>query len=358
MSPPRHSAMLPNTLPKSEPQSFAAKTLAKEEKIGVGSSKPRRPLPGPPSSRAPQGHNRPCRGTQLNHQHPQPQKKLSNKTLKERARGAALLKDGVGEKARVPCAHCLKNPDGCRVPSSSHVKEYNSLKCAKCISQKLSCSFNIDNPGIEYPREVLSGIKKNEMNKRAAREKAKKTNYTKHEARLGEHEKSNTSSSSTSASASSSSSPPLLPPLPSPHTLPSAPAAPPQAPPPPALPSNHLPSTTTTTSSNTSTSTSANTSTNNSTNTSTNMSTNTTSTTTTTTTIPAIIPPPIIITPLTTIPPSSAATHNFTLLTDAILKRLADRSRWKEPPYEEIMGRLPPEDWREKLRKGKQIGKK
>ncbi|KAI2464797.1 hypothetical protein F4781DRAFT_436092 [Annulohypoxylon bovei var. microspora] len=109
---------------------------------------------------------------------------ISNKTSREKKRGDKLFQPGVGQKAHVPCAHCTNNPEGCCVPTNGYVKLYNSLKCAKCIKQKLKCCFNINNPGIDYSPDVLEAIRAKEEKKLASRAKAMETNRKKQEMAL------------------------------------------------------------------------------------------------------------------------------------------------------------------------------
>ncbi|KAI1458801.1 hypothetical protein F4805DRAFT_456512 [Annulohypoxylon moriforme] len=192
-SPPTYPPTLPGPPNNPKVLSNAAPSLHGRNVLKIRAANLLNRLPKPPSGCLLKEHNKPCDNLTLHSQSTSKVlKRISKKTSKERARGEALLKDGIGQKAHVPCAHCVKNPDGCRVPTSDHVKGYNSLKCAKCISQKLKCCFNIDNPGIDYPPEILAEIRQNEKTKLAARTKAMATKTIKQEVRLGERPKSET----------------------------------------------------------------------------------------------------------------------------------------------------------------------
>ncbi|KAI0888379.1 uncharacterized protein GGS22DRAFT_185756 [Annulohypoxylon maeteangense] len=189
-SPPIHPPMLqPDdmTVPRN------SNKVIIEGNAKLRSSATRNRLPKPLPADIPHEHGKPHDDSTSRRQPiPKPTKPISTKSSKEKMKGQALFEDGVGQKAHVPCAHCIKNPDGCRVATSDHVKSYNTLKCAKCISQKLKCSFNIDNPGIDYPSDVLAEIRGKEKNKLAGREKALGTHCKKQESSLGKHPRSET----------------------------------------------------------------------------------------------------------------------------------------------------------------------
>ncbi|KAI0139120.1 hypothetical protein F4776DRAFT_618171 [Hypoxylon sp. NC0597] len=99
---------------------------------------------------------------------------LSKKTTYEQSRGQQLRNKGIGRRARAPCNHCVNKPGRCCVAIDP--QSFDSFKCAYCISNKVSCSFNFENPGLEYPPEMMSQIHEKEKMKKAGRVKAKQTN--------------------------------------------------------------------------------------------------------------------------------------------------------------------------------------
>ncbi|OTA59636.1 hypothetical protein K449DRAFT_397256 [Hypoxylon sp. EC38] len=99
---------------------------------------------------------------------------LSKKTTYEKNRGQQLRDKKIGGRAIFPCNHCVNKPHRCCVAIDP--QSFDSFKCAYCISNKVSCSFNFENPGLEYPPEMMNQIQEKEQMKKAGRAKAKETN--------------------------------------------------------------------------------------------------------------------------------------------------------------------------------------
>ncbi|KAI0839711.1 hypothetical protein F5Y06DRAFT_295078 [Hypoxylon sp. FL0890] len=96
------------------------------------------------------------------------------KTDYEKGRGQKLQSDDKGQMAKTPCKHCINRPHRCRVAIDP--VSFDSFKCAYCISNKVSCSFNFHNPGLNYLPETMNRISDKEKAKKASRVKAKQTN--------------------------------------------------------------------------------------------------------------------------------------------------------------------------------------
>ncbi|KAI0382211.1 hypothetical protein F5Y04DRAFT_288006 [Hypomontagnella monticulosa] len=92
-------------------------------------------------------------------------------------RADQLNNGNAGRKADKPCERCSLNPDQCRVPID--VLVFGSFKCSLCILTKSNCSFGINNPGIEYTKEMMeimrAELARKAANRRVVGEKAKQS---------------------------------------------------------------------------------------------------------------------------------------------------------------------------------------
>ncbi|KAK8112920.1 hypothetical protein PG984_013446 [Apiospora sp. TS-2023a] len=83
--------------------------------------------------------------------------KSQSKTDNEKAKGKRLLEDKEGQDATAPCKACLKAGRPCRVPINP--VDFNSMKCAHCIINKLGECCSTENPGFAYLQQVIDDMK-------------------------------------------------------------------------------------------------------------------------------------------------------------------------------------------------------
>ncbi|TGJ82364.1 hypothetical protein E0Z10_g6399 [Xylaria hypoxylon] len=89
------------------------------------------------------------------------------KTEKEKIRGDKLKEGNEGVDATTPCKRCSKLGKTCRVARDP--SKFNTYKCGECIKGKCTCTFNIENPGIDYGSHHKTKNQAKEQLKRRAR---------------------------------------------------------------------------------------------------------------------------------------------------------------------------------------------
>ncbi|KAI0505892.1 hypothetical protein F5B22DRAFT_660930 [Xylaria bambusicola] len=90
------------------------------------------------------------------------------KTEQEKQKGDQLNDDTIGIVADHPCENCRKARDvNCKCMVARNPKKFNSWKCGNCLRSKRKCSFNVDNPGVEYAPLTKEGAESVERKKKA-----------------------------------------------------------------------------------------------------------------------------------------------------------------------------------------------
>ncbi|KAI1271907.1 hypothetical protein F5Y07DRAFT_403914 [Xylaria sp. FL0933] len=98
----------------------------------------------------------------------------AQKTVKEKAKGLNIIYDDfIGVKATTPCARCAAARKSCYV--ARNPAAYQTYKCGNCISKKVCCNFNINNPGVPYDEGSTEANRKRESRKAQGRRMAAAT---------------------------------------------------------------------------------------------------------------------------------------------------------------------------------------
>ncbi|KAI1099205.1 hypothetical protein F4804DRAFT_349565 [Jackrogersella minutella] len=90
-------------------------------------------------------------------------KRLTHDTELAYIKAHRLDNENVGRVADVPCKHCAKDPEKCRIPIDP--VEFNTFRCGRCIRLKIKCDFNVFNPGFQYPPEMMEREVERELEK-------------------------------------------------------------------------------------------------------------------------------------------------------------------------------------------------
>ncbi|KAI0425525.1 hypothetical protein F5Y09DRAFT_346631 [Xylaria sp. FL1042] len=92
----------------------------------------------------------------------------------EREKGKKINSDDwEGVDARWSCTRCTQGGHKCRVPRNP--AKSKTYKCGKCLSQKLGCDLNINNPGVPYDENSTEANRGYENRKAQGRQKAAAT---------------------------------------------------------------------------------------------------------------------------------------------------------------------------------------